>query len=328
MTEHAATSDGNVLGSVGAALRGRAIELGALLLGRLPEGLAVRLADVAGFFAYRTAGGRREQARRNLARVCRWLDRHNAGSPLARRAASDDQALERLVRAAFRHHARYYLEVARTPRLDARYLRDRLLVETPDAVEEAFAASPPAIFVGLHFGAIELPALLFAQRVGRDAVAPMEELADARLHRWFVRSRGSVGIRIVGLREARRVLMSALAEGHPVGLVADRDLTGGGIATELFGAPTPLPAGPALLALESGAPIYVAAVRRSGVGRYRGRLERVEAPAAGSRRERVEAVLAAEARVFERVIADAPEQWWAVFMPIWPEVSNHDEEAE
>ena len=23
---------------------------------------------------------------------------------------------------------------------------------------------------------------------------------------------------------------------------------------------------------------------------------------------------------FERIIADAPEQWWAVFFPIWPDL--------
>jgi phosphatidylinositol dimannoside acyltransferase len=307
----------------GAALslvRSRGITVGVIVLARLPESLAVRLAEAAGTVAYRLARERRDRARRNLARVCAWLAASDLGPALARRAAGDANALERLVRSAFRHHARYYLEVARTPGVDRRYLHQRLLVETPDVVEEAFAASPPAIFVGLHFGAIELPALLFSERVGRDAYAPMEEVGDRRLQRWFVRSRGAAGIRIVGLREARRVLTSALEHGHPVGLVADRDLTGTGIATVLFGAPAPLPGGPALLALQTGAPIYVMAVRRAGVGRYRGRLERVATTDTGSRRERVEAILRAEARVFERLIADAPDQWWAVFLPIWPDL--------
>ncbi|HET7028030.1 MAG TPA: lysophospholipid acyltransferase family protein [Candidatus Limnocylindrales bacterium] len=309
-------------GRTGRWLRARSIELVAGLVERLPEDLAFRLADVAGAVAYRVARARRERARRNLGRVCRWLAANDLGTPPARRASADERALERLVRLAFRHHARYYVEVARTPILDAAYLRNRLIIETPDTVEEAFAASPPAVFVGLHFGAIELPAVLFAERVGRDAVAPMEELADDRLNRWFVRTRGAAGIRIVGLREARRELSRALAHGHPVGLVGDRDLTGGGIRTQLFGAPTSLPAGPALLALESGSPIYVAAVRRVGSGRYRGRLEALETPPPGPRRERVVAVLESEARAFERLISDAPEQWWAVFAPIWPDLDD------
>ena len=75
------------------------------------------------------------------------------------------------------------------------------------------------------------------------------------LQAWFVRTRGAAGIRIVGLREARRELLAALRDGTSVGLVGDRDLTGGGIPVALFGAPATLPLGPAMLAVESGAPV-------------------------------------------------------------------------
>jgi hypothetical protein len=43
-------------------------------------------------------------------------------------------------------------------------------------------------------------------------------------------------------------------------------------------------------------------------------------PADGSRRERVTRYLEAEARAFERHIAAAPEQWLAIFHPIWPDL--------
>jgi lauroyl/myristoyl acyltransferase len=43
-------------------------------------------------------------------------------------------------------------------------------------------------------------------------------------------------------------------------------------------------------------------------------------PADGTRRERVTAVTGALASAFEAVIADAPEQWWSVFFPIWPDL--------
>ena len=33
------------------------------------------------------------------------------------------------------------------------------------------------------------------------------------------------------------------------------------------------------------------------------------------------AFLAAEVAAFERVIARAPEQWWAIFFPIWPDLA-------
>jgi KDO2-lipid IV(A) lauroyltransferase len=302
-------------------LRTRGLIAGAWLAGHLPEGPLVRLAELAGDAWYRIAPRRAAQARRNLQRVCDALASDGRGTEAIRAAATDPRALERLVQAAFRHSARYYLEVARTPGITRAALDRRLVVETPEVVAEAFASRRALIFVGLHFGAIELPALFLAARVG-GAVAPMETVSDADLQDFFVRTRGAAGIRIVGLREARRELLEALREGTPVGLVGDRDLTGGGIAVPLFGAPATLPVGPALLAVESGAPLYVVSVRRTGVTRYRGRLEAVPVPADGTRRERVTAAMTSLAAAFERAVAIAPEQWWAVFFPIWPDLES------
>jgi phosphatidylinositol dimannoside acyltransferase len=279
----------------------------------------VSAAELAGELWYRATPARADQARRNLRRVATWLADNDRGTPFARAAARDSRALERLVRQAYRHAARYYLEVARTPGMTRSYLEERIDVETPEGVADAFTPGRPSIFVGLHFGAIELPALFLAVRVG-GAVAPMETLTDPDLQEWFIRTRGAVGVRIVGLREARRELTAALQNGTSVGLVGDRDLTRGGTLTELFGAPARLPLGPALLGIESGAPLFVAAVRRGPGGRYIGGVERVDAPADGTRRERATVTTERIARAFERVIERAPEQWWAVFFPIWPDL--------
>jgi lauroyl/myristoyl acyltransferase len=302
----------------------RALLVGGLswLAGVLPEGLLVRLAELAGSAWYRAAPERAAQARRNLRRVAQALDARGLGSPDVRTAARDSGALERLVRAAFRHNARYYLEVARAPSLRAADVERRLMVETPDVVADAFRSGDPVIFVGLHFGDLELPARFLAARVGQ-AVAPMETIGDPALQAYFERTRGANGVRIVGLREARRELLGAIRQGVSVGLVGDRDLTGGGSPVTLFGAPATLPLGPALLSIESGAPMYVVGVRRSEAsGSYRGRLEPIPMPPEGPRRERVMAATASVAEAFERIVSDAPEQWWAVFFPIWPDLEG------
>jgi KDO2-lipid IV(A) lauroyltransferase len=312
---------------LGRRLRAGLVALVSWLASRLPEGFVIRTANLAGSLWYRATPERAALARRQLARVAAALDERGIGSAQARAAARDPRALERLVRAAYRHAARYYVEVIRTPRLNRRYLRERVLIETPDVVEEAFADDAPIIFVAAHFGAIELPALYLADRTGRPVTGPMEAIGDPHLQAWFVRTRGRVGVTIVGLREARRALLAALRRGESVGLVADRDISGGGIEVPLFGHPARLPVGPALLAVESGAPIYLAAVRRDGPGRYRGRLRRIDVPAEGSRRERTTATTANLARAFEAEIAEAPEQWWAVFFPIWPDLARDEATA-
>lgn len=304
---------------VGAWVRGRLLLALSWLVCRLPERPLVALAEFGGDIWYRVTPDRAAQARRNLGRVVTRLAADDRGTALTRAAARDPRALERMVRLAYRHAARYYLEVARTPAIGPDDLERRVTIETPELVGAAFTPGRASIFVGLHFGAIELPALYLATRVG-GAVAPMETIDDPTIQAWMVRTRGAAGVRIVGLREARRELAAALATGTSVGLVGDRDLTGGGTLTEFFGAPASLPLGPALLAVESSAPLYVAGVRRGASGRYIGRVEPVAVPSEGTRRERVVAVTAGIARAFERVIADAPEQWWAVFFPIWPDL--------
>jgi KDO2-lipid IV(A) lauroyltransferase len=307
-------------GTVGQRVRASLVAAASWLVCHLPETLTVRIADVGGAIWYRAAPVRAAQGRRNLARVCRYLAARGLGDDRVREAAADPRALERLLRSAFRHAARYYVEVARTPTMGETTVRERLLVETPEVVERAFGSGRPVIFVALHFGAIELPALLLAERTGLQATVPMETIADPELQRWFVRTRGRVGLHIVGLREARRELMAGLRRGESVGMVGDRDLTGGGIPVSLFGAPASLPIGPPLLALETDAPIFVAAVRRSGAGRYLGRLVEIPLATEGDRRQRLTATLEAVARAFEEVVATAPDQWWTIFFPIWPDL--------
>lgn len=306
-------------GSAGQRLRARLLEAGSWLACRLSDRAAYAVADLAGAVWYRVAPARAERARRNLRRVAAYLTDAGRGGERMRAAATDPVALERLVRAAFREGARYYLEVARLPLVTEKLIDERLVVETPDVVDAAFAKPGPMVLVGMHFGAIELPALYLARRTRVTATVPMETLADPEIQRWLVRTRGRVGLRIVGLREARSELTAALRRGEPVGLIGDRDLTGGGIEVPFFGTPAPFPIGPALLALETEAPLYVVAVRRAGIARYRGGLRLVTIPAAGSRRERLTAALQSTARAFEDAIAEAPEQWWTAFFEIWPE---------
>jgi phosphatidylinositol dimannoside acyltransferase len=300
-------------------LRGRALMVASWLACHSPEAPQVWLADLAGDLWYRLAPERAGQARRNLRRVCQHVAGAGGGSPLVRAAATDPRALERLVRSAFRHNARYYLEVARTPGVTRAFLDARLDLDTPDLVAEAIVPGKAVLFVGLHFGSLELPVLFLAFRVGT-TVTPMETIDDPALQAWFERTRGVNGVQLVGLREARRTLQDALRHGTPVGLVGDRDLTGGGIPIPLFGAPAIMPMGPAMLAVESGVPVYGMTVRRSSGGRYRARLVPIDVPSDGTRRERVTTTMTRLAAAFERLIEDAPDQWWAVFFPIWPDL--------
>jgi lauroyl/myristoyl acyltransferase len=298
------------------------VVIGAMeLIRHLPERLLWISANVAGSVAYRLSRARRDRARRNLRRVVGWMAEHEVGEERFRRAATDRRALEALVRSAFRHSAHYYVELARVSKFSFPYLEARLVNDTPAEVDAALSERRALILVGLHFGTIELPGFIAVHRVG-EVAAPVETLANERIQAYLVRVRRPNGVRLLTLEESGRELLATLRRNEPIGLIADRDITGGGLEVQLFGATARIPAGPALLSNETGAPIFVAGVRRTGPGRYRGNLRPLPAPKDGSRRERSRALAQEEAVLFERIIVEAPDQWLAVFHPIWPDLER------
>lgn len=301
-------------------LRALAVAVLANVLAVLPDGIVGGFADALGELWYRLARRRAALGRRNLERVTRHLVARGLAAPRVAAAATDAESLERLLRATFRHAVRYYVDLARLPQVSAAEVEERMAVETPAPVAQAFGPDAPAILVAMHFGAVEYPARFAVARSRSPILAPMETLADPALQAWVARTRSSTGIELVGLRDARRALSAALAAGRSVGIVADRNVAGGALATPFFGSPAPMPLGPALLAVETGRPIYLGAVRRLGGGRYAGRLYHVPVAAAGDRRERVSATMATLARTMEEAIAVAPEQWWSLLSPIWPDL--------
>ena len=146
------------------------------------------------------------------------------------RPRTDPRALERLVRSAFRHAARYYVEVARNPSVTPAFVDERLALDTPELIAEAVVAGQGR---SCSSGSISVRSRWPSSSSRSGSVrrsTPMETIDDAGLQACFERTRGVAGIRLVGLREARRELTDALRNGIPVGLVGDRDLTGGGIA--------------------------------------------------------------------------------------------------
>ncbi|HEX2625946.1 MAG TPA: hypothetical protein VHL56_03480 [Candidatus Limnocylindrales bacterium] len=304
----------------GTSLRAGLVRAASWLACRLPEGPLLGLADLVGRAWFQLATDRRRRARRNLTRIVRWMADHDLGSPEVRAAAVDGRALTRLVREAFKFSARYYVQLARASIVDDAYLARWLVIETPEILDQTLDTPGARLFVGMHMAWYELPAIMAAKRRGAPTIVPSETLADPAMQAYMVRTRNRMGLELIELSSAKRVLKQALLDGRIVGLLGDRDITGGGIDTELFGAPAPLAVGPALLAMDTGVTPHVFGVWRDHGGVYHVSAEAIPMPAEGTRRERVTAYLAAEARAFEQHIARAPEQWLAIFHPIWPDL--------
>lgn len=227
-------------------LAGLGYAAGWRLLRFAPGGLAVRAFRAGADLAAHRDGPGTCQLRRNLARVV----------PHATAAQ-----LDALVRDGLRSYARYWQEAFTLPWADHAALVDRLdsAMEGVEHLNDALARGRGVVVALPHSGNWDMAGLWFVGRHGEFSTV-VERLAPEALYQRFVAYRGSLGFDIVPLtgdETPTRRLLHRLRAGGVVCLLADRDLTGAGMAVEFFGATARMPLGPARLAAATGATLLV-----------------------------------------------------------------------
>ena len=264
------------------------------------------LADSAGWVAARAMSGRREMVARHQRRV---------------RPELTDAELDRAVDAVFRSYADYWIESFRLPGRPAEELAADMVTEGFEHIRNAYDAGNGLITAMPHLGAWDFAAFWLTQVQHIRVTTVVERLEPPELGEWFIGLREALGMQIVPLDSGSAPKVAhALADGRLLSLVCDRDVAGGGIEVELFGERTTLPAGPATLALRSGAPLIPATCFFEG-GTHRGVvLPPLDTERRGRFREDVARVTQDLAHALEQMIRLAPEQWH-VLQPNWP--SDH-----
>jgi KDO2-lipid IV(A) lauroyltransferase len=269
-------------------------------LERLPERLDTWVARrVAG-----TVGRLSPQARANL--------RDNLAHALAAPGAEVDPALlERFVDRAFASYGQYWAEGAKLPAIPTETMARRFVIaEGLEHLRGAAAAGRGVIVALPHVGSWEWGGAFLAH-IGLPMTAVAEALEPPELFAWFRAKREAIGLSIEPLDEhAGTVLLTTLREGGVVGLLCDRDLQGNGVEVEFFGERVTLPAGPATLALRTGAALLAAACYSGpGDGHHAVISAPIDATRQGRLREDVTRVTQAVATELEWLIRRAPEQW-------------------
>lgn len=286
-----------------------AYRAGADLARRLPPALG----DPAGRALARAmavaSGPRRRQVERNLRRIA---------GPLSRAQQT------RAVGATFDNYGRYWLELFRLPGETRASIAPRLRCQGLEHLESATAAGRGAILALPHLGNWDFAGAWITGRGYRLTVVA-EPVEPQELFDWFSSLRTALGMEVLALGpKTAPHLLGALERNRAVCLVCDRDLTGDGVEVEFFGERTTLPAGPAFLALRSGAPLLPTGVYlRPNGGHAATILPPLDATRRGRFRADVERVTQDLARAFETLIRPEPEQW-LMLQPNWPS----DREAE
>ncbi|HEX3541040.1 MAG TPA: hypothetical protein VHT75_11435, partial [Acidimicrobiales bacterium] len=195
------------------------------------------------------------RARRGL--VSRHLQRA-AGRPLSEPAPSEE------IDAAFASYARYWGESLRLPGSSPAEIDAGMSWEGIGRISQAVQDGRGAILALPHLGGWEWGGFWMAQQ-GFAMTVVVEALQPPELFEWFARFRRSLGMDVVAVGPAAAMsVVRALRAGGVVCLLCDRNLGGGGVEVDFFGERTLLPAGPATLALRTGAALLPSAVYFDG----------------------------------------------------------------
>ncbi|MET9340584.1 phosphatidylinositol mannoside acyltransferase [Nonomuraea sp. NPDC003804] len=268
------------------------------LLPYLPERLTAAAFTLVADRAWRRRGKSVRRLEHNLARVTGL--------------AEDSPELRALSRAGMRSYLRYFHEVFRLPKMPVDEVVRRTHVTGDEHIWNTVAEGRGVVLALPHMGNWDQSGAWLVG-CGHPFTTVAERLKPESLFRRYVAFREGLGMEVLPLTggdgHTFGVLAQRVRKGGIVCLPAERDLTKGGVEVEFFGATTKVPVGPALLAVKTGAALLPATMWFEGPDWGLRIHEEVEVPASGTLQERTAAVAQSLVTVFEKGIAEHPEDW-------------------
>lgn len=255
--------------------------------------LAGALAAAVGRFAYRPLRIRADVVEDQLRRA--FPDRDPAWH-------------RRTARSAYEHLGREGMMLLRLSRLGREEVIAATDVHGLEPLRRAVAAGKGAILVTGHLGNWEIGGAGIAARgVPVDAVAQRQ--ANPLFDGLINRAREGLGITVVRRGGATREALRSLRRGRVVALVADQDARRQGVFVPFFGRPASTHRGPAVLALRSGAPVFMGTAVRRPDGRYRVTIREIPTPGGTNLERRANRLTAELAAALESEVREEPGQY-------------------
>ncbi|GAC1327670.1 MAG: phosphatidylinositol mannoside acyltransferase [Candidatus Dormibacteria bacterium] len=282
---------------------GRFFEAGGRASALLPPGLRYGLARAGGVAGYRLLSRVRRQALQNYGGVLHLP----LESPEVRRVAREAMVGYTKLLADF-------LALSRLSRDDVMRMVDW---RGWDHIQSALEGGHGVIVVTPHFGNWDMAAAAAAAR-GLVVTAVTDHYGDDDLNRRVTAARERFGVRVVPLGVAAgRSVLASLRRNEVVALVCDLAKDGRNVKVMVCGQQAMVPAGPALLALRSGAPVVPVMCRRQPDNRYLLEVQpRVDFEPSGDLEVDTARLAQAIMTRFEPELLRHPEQWY-LFSPMW-----------
>ncbi|MFE6720872.1 phosphatidylinositol mannoside acyltransferase [Streptomyces albidoflavus] len=264
---------------------------------KLPEPVAVRLGQTIADTVWKRRGKGVLRLEANLARVV-----PDAGP----------ERLAELSRAGMRSYLRYWMESFRLPAWSEARIKEGFEPEGLHHLTDGLAAGKGVILALPHLGNWDLAGAWVTRNLGVPFTTVAERLKPETLYDRFVAYREGLGMEVLPHTggSAFGTLARRLRAGGLVCLVADRDLSASGVEVKFFGDTARMPAGPAILAQQTGALLLPVTLWFDATPVMKGRVHPpVEVPETGTRAEKTSLMTQALADAFAEGIADHPEDW-------------------
>ena len=256
----------------------------------------------------------------------RLADAHHLASRRDRRIVRENlrailgdapRPLRQATREVFRNFSRYLVDFLRIRRVDHAFIERHVEVAGLEHVDRALAGGRGAIALTAHLGHWELAGMV-TQALGFPVSAVALSHRDAQVNDLFVTQRTSQGMEVIPMGQATKRCLAALREGRVLALLGDRDFSHhAAINTTMFGRPTWIPRGPAVLSLKTRRPVVPGFLVRLGGQRFRLIFEPPIDPSTdGAEEATVERLTRRYVAVMERYIRAYPTQWF-LFQPFW-----------
>jgi KDO2-lipid IV(A) lauroyltransferase len=279
------------------------------LVCRLPESVARALFHFGADIAWRREGQGVQVLEGNLVRVLR------TDSAVSIAPHEFGAELRALSRAVMRSYARYYLETFRLQIIPDERIRAGMHVnqDNVDLTLEHMKNGRGVIYALPHMGDFEQAGrwVILAGAGSFGTIA--ERLKPESLFQRYLKFRQGLGMEVVpttGGQHPFGVMAQRLRAGKLVCIVADRDLSDTGVEVDFFGEKALFPAGPAALAIQTGAALMPVSCWFVGETEWAAHVyDEIPVPAEGTRKEKAAAMTQALVTVFEQAIREHPEDW-------------------
>jgi KDO2-lipid IV(A) lauroyltransferase len=222
------------------------------------------------------------------------------------------ERLAELSKAGMRSYMRYWMESFRLPAWSAQRVRDSIDIQDVHHLTDGLAAGRGVVVALPHLANWDLAGVWATRTLGVPFTTVAERLKPESLYDRFVAYRESLGMEVLPHTggSAFGTLARRLRAGGLVCLVADRDLSSSGAEVRFFGETARMPAGPAMLAQQTGALLLPVTLWYDGTPVMKGRVHPpVDVPETGTRAERTAVMTQALADAFATGIAEHPEDW-------------------